>query len=110
MFLHLHQNGGLRTEEIRERALLYEGRKHYFIIRFPQRAGALRDFLNLLGPDDDIAHFEYTKKTNKDNGPALVGLELKSKADFETLIVRLNGAGINYEHINNNPMLFEMLV
>jgi threonine dehydratase len=99
-----------RTEEIRERALLYEGRKHYFIIRFPQRAGALRDFLNLLGPDDDIAHFEYTKKTNKDNGPALVGLELKSKADFETLIVRLNGAGINYEHINNNPMLFEMLV
>lgn len=50
-----------RTEDIRERALLWEGRKHYFIIRFPQRAGALRDFLNLLGPDDDIAHFEYTK-------------------------------------------------
>jgi len=99
-----------RTEDIRERALLWEGRKHYFIIRFPQRAGALRDFLNLLGPDDDISHFEYTKKTNRDTGPALVGLEFSSQDDYQPLVDRMIAAGINFEHINTNPMLFEMLV
>lgn len=99
-----------RTEDIRERALLWEGRKHYFIIRFPQRAGALRDFLNLLGPDDDIAHFEYTKKTNRETGPALVGIEFKSQEDYLPLVDRMVAAGINFEHINSNPMLFEMLV
>lgn len=99
-----------RTQEITERALLYEGKKHYFIIRFPQRAGALRDFLNVLGPNDDIAHFEYTKKTNRANGPALVGLEVQNRADFKSLINRMTDQGINFEHINDNPMLFEMLV
>lgn len=99
-----------RTQEIRERALLHEGKKHYFIIRFPQRAGALRDFLNVLGPNDDIAHFEYTKKTNRASGPALVGLELQNKEDFDSLVERMKARGINFEHINNNPMLFEMLV
>lgn len=99
-----------RTQEIRERALLHEGKKHYFIIRFPQRAGALRDFLNVLGPNDDIAHFEYTKKTNRASGPALVGLEVQSKEDFDSLVERMKSQGINFEHINNNPMLFEMLV
>jgi threonine dehydratase len=63
-----------------------------------------------LGPDDDIAHFEYTKKTNRDTGPALVGLEVKSQEDFLSLLDRMNKEGINYEHLNNNPMLFEMLV
>ena len=99
-----------RTQEIRERALLYEGKKHYFIIRFPQRAGALRDFLNVLGPNDDIAHFEYTKKNNRDSGPALVGIELTDAKDFDGLIERMQASNINFEHINNNPMLFEMLV
>jgi len=99
-----------RTQEITERALLYEGKKHYFIIRFPQRAGALRDFLNVLGPNDDIAHFEYTKKTNRASGPALVGLEVQNWEDFESLIGRMKSQGINFEHINDNPMLFEMLV
>ncbi len=99
-----------RTQEITERAMLHEGKKHYFIIRFPQRAGALRDFLNVLGPNDDIAHFEYTKKTNRTNGPALVGLEVQSKIDFESLVARMRDQGINFEHINDNPMLFEMLV
>ena len=99
-----------RTQEIRERALLHEGKKHYFIIRFPQRAGALREFLNVLGPNDDIAHFEYTKKTNRASGPALVGLEVQNKADFDGLVQRMRSNGINFEHINNNPMLFEMLV
>ena len=99
-----------RTQEIRERAMLYEGLKHYFIIKFPQRAGALRDFLSVLGPDDDIAHFEYTKKTNRENGPAMVGIELKSHQDFQPLIDRMQAHGINYQHINKNPLLFEMLV
>lgn len=99
-----------RTQEIRQRALLHEGKKHYFIIRFPQRAGALKDFLNVLGPNDDIAHFEYTKKTNRASGPALVGLEVQNKEDFDSLILRMKAEGINFEHINDNPMLFEMLV
>jgi threonine dehydratase len=99
-----------RTQEITERALLHEGKKHYFIIRFPQRAGALRDFLNVLGPNDDIAHFEYTKKTNRTSGPALVGLEVQNRADFDSLVGRMRAGGINFEHINDNPMLFEMLV
>jgi len=99
-----------RTQEIRERALLHEGKKHYFIIRFPQRAGALREFLNVLGPNDDIAHFEYTKKTNRASGPALVGLEVQNKDDFDSLVLRMKKEGINFEHINDNPMLFEMLV
>lgn len=99
-----------RTQEIKERALLYEGRKHYFIVKFPQRAGALKDFLNVLGPNDDIAHFQYTKKNNRESGPALVGIELESPSDFEPLLSRMKEQQINYEHINNNPMLFEMLV
>ncbi|MEN9612698.1 MAG: threonine ammonia-lyase IlvA, partial [Bacteroidota bacterium] len=73
-----------RTEEIKERSLLYEGLKHYFIIQFPQRAGALREFLNyILGKDDDITRFEYIKKTNRENGPALIGVEVKCRADYD---------------------------
>ena len=99
-----------RTEEIKERSLIYERKKHYFIIRFPQRSGALREFLESLGPDDDIVHFEYTKKTSRESGPALVGIELKSKSDFEPLIERMRKADIKYEHLNQNPTLFEMMV
>lgn len=99
-----------RTEDIRERALLWEGRKHYFVIRFPQRAGALKDFLTVLGPNDDIAHFEYTKKNNRQTGPALVGIELDRESDFTTLVQRMKEARIDYHHLNGNPLLFEMLV
>lgn len=100
-----------RTEEIKERSLLYEGLKHYFIIRFPQRAGAFRDFLELaLGPTDDITLFEYSKKTNRERGSALVGIELKSKADFEPLIERMETAKIQFEYINDKPALFEFLI
>ncbi len=100
-----------RTEEIKERALLYEGLKHYFLIRFPQRAGALREFLNnVLGPDDDITRFEYTKKNNRERGPALVGIELKRREDYDALIQRMQRHGISYQTLNDNPMLFEMLV
>tara|TARA_Y100000385_G_scaffold279657_1_gene329628 strand:- start:766 stop:2004 length:1239 start_codon:yes stop_codon:yes gene_type:complete len=99
-----------RTQEITERALLHEDKKHYFIVKFPQRSGALKDFLNILGPNDDITRFEYTKKNNKESGPALVGIVVEDKSDFETLIERMKEEGINFEHINDNPMLFSMLV
>lgn len=99
-----------RTEEIKERSLLYEGLKHYFIIRFPQRAGALREFLNVLGPDDDITLFEYVKKTSRENGPALVGIELKEKNEFELLLERMNQSKIIYEYINDRQDLFGFLV
>lgn len=99
-----------RTEEIRERSMLYEGLKHYFIIRFPQRTGALREFLSVLGPDDDIARFEYIKKTNKEQGPALVGIELQKKEDYALLIERMDSAGVVYEYLNDQPDLFRYLV
>lgn len=99
-----------RTEEIKERSLLYEGLKHYFIIRFPQRAGAFREFLNVLGPNDDIARFEYIKKTNKEQGPALIGIELKSREDFQPLISRMNENKVVYEYLNDQPDLFQFLV
>lgn len=99
-----------RTEEIKERSLLYEGLKHYFIIRFPQRAGALREFLNVLGDDDDITHFEYVKKTSREKGPALVGIELKDKNEFEPLLERMNRAKIVYEYINDRQDLFQFIV
>jgi len=99
-----------RTAEIQERALLYKGLKHYFIIEFPQRAGALRDFLNILGPDDDITHFEYTKKHNRASGPALVGIQLSRRADYAALEERMRAGGITFEHINDQPLLFEMMV
>ncbi|RMF23172.1 MAG: threonine ammonia-lyase [Bacteroidetes bacterium] len=100
-----------RTEEIRERSLLYEGLKHYFIIRFPQRAGALRQFLNnVLGPTDDITHFEYTKKHNRESGPALVGIQVQKRQDYERLLQRMDAHGVHYQTLNDNPMLFEMLV
>ena len=100
-----------RMEDIKERSLLYEGLKHYFIIRFPQRAGALRAFLNeVLGPDDDITHFEYSKKNNRSAGPALVGLELKRKEDYNKLIERMKKHHIDYQAVNNDKMLFNFLV
>ncbi|WP_020604838.1 threonine ammonia-lyase [Spirosoma spitsbergense] len=99
-----------RTEEIKERSLLYEGLKHYFIIRFPQRSGAFRDFLNVLGPNDDIARFEYAKKTNRETGPAVVGIELKNRDDFEPLIQRMQEQNIVFEYLNDQPNLFQFLV
>jgi threonine dehydratase len=100
-----------RTEEIKERSLLYEGLKHYFILRFPQRAGALRNFLNnVLGEDDDITLFEYQKKTNRESGPVLLGIELKHKEDYEPLIMRMEEQKIQYQLLNEKPDLFSFLV
>ncbi len=100
-----------RTEEIRERSLLYEGLKHYFVIRFPQRAGALREFLNqVLGPNDDITHFEYTKKHNRESGPALVGIQVQQREDYEGLIQRMEAQRISFQSLNGSQMMFELLV
>jgi threonine dehydratase len=106
-----NNNDITRTEEIRERSLLYEGLKHYFVIRFPQRAGALKEFVNnVLGPTDDISYFEYSKKNNRERGPAVVGLELQSKNDFDGLIDRMEKFGIVYEYLNERPDLFHLII
>lgn len=100
-----------RTAEIKERALLHANLKHYFIIKFPQRAGALREFVaDILGPDDDITHFEYTKKTNRENGAAVVGLELKSSDDLQPLISRMKRHNFFGDYLNDKPDLFQFLV
>ncbi len=100
-----------RTAEIKERALLYANLKHYFIIKFPQRAGALREFVvDILGPTDDITHFEYTKKTNRDNGAAVVGLELKSADDLQPLITKMKLRNFYGDYLNDKPDLFQFLV
>ncbi len=100
-----------RMQDIKERSLIYEGLKHYFTVNFPQRAGALREFLDdVLGPNDDITRFEYTKKHNKDNGPALVGIELKSKEDYEPLIARMQDRKIVYTELNKDRTLFNLLI
>ncbi|MCF8563181.1 threonine ammonia-lyase IlvA [Alicyclobacillus tolerans] len=100
-----------RMQEIKERSLIYEGLMHYFIIHFPQRAGALREFIDLVvGPDDDITRFEYTKKNNREDGPALVGIELKQREDYEPLITRMKHYGIQYIEINKEPSLFHLLI
>ena len=89
---------------------MYEGLKHYFIVDFPQRAGALSEFLgDVLGPDDDITYFEYSKKTNKDLGPALIGLELKNKEDIQPLIDRMNAKQLSFEYVNDHPHLFRFI-
>ncbi|WP_053219498.1 threonine ammonia-lyase IlvA [Virgibacillus senegalensis] len=100
-----------RMQEIKERSLIYEGFKHYFIVNFPQRAGALREFMeDVLGETDDITRFEYTKKNNRDKGPVLVGIELKDKTDYEPLIDRMNKKGFAYIEINKDQDLFNLLI
>ncbi len=100
-----------RTAEIKERALLYSNLKHYFIIKFPQRAGALKDFVvDILGPNDDITHFEYTKKANRENDVAVVGIELKDTKDLEPLVAKMKLHNFYGEYLNNKPDLFQFLV
>ena len=100
-----------RTAEIKERALLYGQLKHYFIVRFPQRPGALKEFVaDILGPNDDITHFEYSKKSSRENAPAIVGVELKSPDDLEPLIQRMKENNFFGDYLNNKPDLFQYLV
>lgn len=100
-----------RTAEIKERALLYANLKHYFIVRFPQRAGALKEFVaEILGKTDDITYFEYSKKHNRENGPAVVGIELKNEADLQPLINRMKARNFFGDYLNNKPDLFQFLI
>jgi threonine dehydratase len=100
-----------RMPEIKERSLQYEGLKHYFLINFAQRPGALKNFVTeILGPTDDITRFEYLQRTNKEVGPALVGIELNRRDDYEALVQRMEAGKINYTEINKNDSLFGYLV
>ena len=100
-----------RMQEIKERSLIYEGLKYYFLIRFAQRPGSLKEFVNkVLGPDDDITRFEYIQKHNKEAGPALVGLELKSKNDYVALIENMKRYQINYNEINKDDNIYGYLI
>lgn len=100
-----------RMEEMKERALLYEGVLHYFIVDFPQRAGALKEFLiEVLGPNDDITHFQYTKKNSRFQAPAVVGIEVREPADFNLLVQRMKKKGYYGEYLNEKPQLFQYLV
>jgi threonine dehydratase len=100
-----------RMPEIKERSLQYEGLKHYFLIRFAQRPGALKEFVNnILGTGDDITRFEYMQKTNKESGPALVGIELVEKRDYEILLENMKAFHIDYIEINKNDKLFGYMI
>ncbi|MRH42556.1 threonine ammonia-lyase IlvA [Aquibacillus halophilus] len=100
-----------RMQDFKERSLIYEGYKHYFIVNFPQRAGALREFMDdVLSETDDITRFEYTKKNNRDKGPVLVGIELKHREDYHQLINRMEKKGFSYTEINKDANLFNLLI
>ena len=100
-----------RMEEIREKSLLYEGLKHYFLVNFPQKSGAVLSFIrDVIGPTDDLVYIQYIRKTNKESGPALIGIELADKEDFAPLMRRMEAHGISYEYINDNNILFEILI
>lgn len=100
-----------RMQEIKERSLLYEKLKHYFIVKFAQRPGALKEFVNeVLGTTDDIVRFEYMQKNNKETGPALIGIELQQVADYGRLIEKLDLFNIDYMELNKNDKLFSYLV
>ncbi|OYY99619.1 MAG: threonine dehydratase [Sphingobacteriia bacterium 28-36-52] len=100
-----------RMQEIKERSLQFEGLKHFFLIRFAQRPGALKEFVNhVLGPTDDIVRFEYMQKHNKETGPALVGIEMQDRADYERLLENMQRYHINFTPINKNDNLFGYLI
>lgn len=98
-----------RMEEIKERSMLYEGLKHYFLVDFPQRSGALKEFVNeVLGPNDDITHFEYVKRNNREKGPIRIGIEVKDKMDFELLKSKMKELNYRFQYLNNEPELLQL--
>jgi threonine dehydratase len=100
-----------RMPEIKERSLQYEGLKHYFMVNFAQRPGALKEFVNhILGPHDDITRFEYMQKTNKESGPALIGIELKYRKDYVQLMEKMRSHHIDFSEINKDDKMFGYLV
>ena len=100
-----------RMSEIKERAMLWSNLKHYFILKFPQRAGALKEFVNeVLGSNHDITYFQYMKKHQMGNGTATVGIELKNETDLQPLIERMKSFGFYQDYLNNKPELFHFLI
>jgi threonine dehydratase len=99
-----------RLPEVKERAQRYSGVKKYFILRLPQRPGALKDFLAILGPEDDIARFEYLKKSARNFGSVLIGIETSHAKNFDTLFGKLDAAGFIYRDITNDQTLAEFLI
>ena len=100
-----------RMQEIKERSLQYEGLKHYFLIRFAQRPGALKEFVSqVLGPTDDITRFEYMQKNNKDTAPALVVIELQAQENYKALVSKMKQYSINYTELNKNDSVFGYLI
>jgi len=99
-----------RLPEVKERALRYSGVKKYFILRLPQRPGALKDFLSSLGPDDDIARFEYLKKSARNFGSVLIGIETRNSDNFARLFQQLDAGGFEYRDITNDTVLAEFLI
>ena len=104
-------NDVFRMPEIQERALLYTGLKHYFLIDFPQRSGALKQFVTqILGSEDDITHFEFSKKNFRNNAPAVVGIELKNAADLTLLVERMKKYNFKFDYLNDKQSLFQFLI
>jgi len=104
-------NDVFRMPEIQERALLYTGLKHYFLIDFPQRSGALKQFVTqILGSEDDITHFEFSKKNFRNNAPAVVGIELKNAADLTLLAERMKKHNFKFDYLNDKQSLFQFLI
>jgi threonine dehydratase len=100
-----------RTEEIKERSLIYEGLKHYFMIQFPQRPGALREFVNeVLNESDDITYFQFIKKNNRDVGPVVVGLEVKNENDIASVKLKMNEKGFQFQYLNEKEPLLALLI
>lgn len=100
-----------RMKEIEERSLLYEEMKHYFILNFPQRPGALREFVNdVLGPQDDITKFEYLKKSSQNTGTVIIGIQLKDHRDLTQLKQRVHDFDPSNIYINENKMLYSLLI
>lgn len=100
-----------RTAEIKERSLLYEGLMHYFMIQFPQRPGALKEFVNdILGAEDDITYFQFKQKNSRESGPVIVGLELKNRNDVLAIKTRMNSKGFQFNYLNDKEELFAQLI
>ncbi|MHC1548836.1 threonine ammonia-lyase IlvA [Phyllobacterium sp. K27] len=99
-----------RLPELKERSQRYEGLKKYFIFRFPQRPGALRSFLDLLGPEDDVARFEYLKKSARNFGSVLIGIETKNRKNFDILFKRFDEAGWAYQDITDNETIAGLII
>ncbi|MFT8710038.1 MAG: threonine dehydratase, partial [Sporolactobacillus sp.] len=100
-----------RMQEIKERSLIFEGEQLYFVVNFPQRPGALKEFVNrVLSPDDDITKFEYTKKVNRGKGPVLIGIRLGQRENAPGLGQRLQEFDPYYIDLKENQTLYDMLV